>query len=95
MQKSYIFFGLAALALAFYAIEQYDNNTVCHEVKDSYTVRGLRLGPMLVDKCKGQTYILVKNDIDKDENGEKGWYSYRWTTIKFEEYSEPIWKDAK
>jgi hypothetical protein len=91
MKKSHIFFGLATLALALYAIEKHDVNVDCYEI---IPPQG-KFGTMLLDKCKGQTFLPVKEDFDKDDDGKIDGYTYRWTTMRVNKNSEIFWEEKQ
>jgi len=87
MKKSHILFGLATLLLVLYGIIKYDTNTVCYEI---IPPQG-KMDTMLLDKCKGQTLVLVKEEFDENNDGKHERYTYRWTTIRFMSGGEPAW----
>lgn len=87
MKKSHIFFGLAVLALVLYV---FATNTECYEV---IPPQG-RFDTMLVNQCTGKTFLLVKADIDGDDDGKNDGYSYRWTPMRFND-GEIYWEEKK
>jgi hypothetical protein len=93
MNKSQIIFGIAILVLALYGIVQYDRNSVCYEI---ISPQG-KMDTIFLDKCRGQTLVLLREDIDENGDGKMDGYTYRWSTIKIssEEGAELIWKKEK
>lgn len=75
------------MALFLYGIVKYDTNTACYEI---IPPQG-KMDTMLLDKCKGQTLVLVKEDFDEDGDGKTEGYTYRWTPIRFMDGGEPLW----
>ncbi|OIN85577.1 MAG: hypothetical protein AUJ12_08480 [Alphaproteobacteria bacterium CG1_02_46_17] len=92
MQKSHILFGLASLAIVLYGVIQYDTNSSCYEIIPS---QDQEMGTILLDKCQGQTRILITKDVDEDGDGKIDGYTYRWGAIKLIENGQPIWKEKK
>lgn len=88
MKKSHIFFGLAALFVATYGIDKYGANSDCYEI---IPPQG-RLDTMLLDKCKGQTFLLVKEEKDTDEDGKMDGFSFRWTSMRYNSDGEVFWE---
>jgi hypothetical protein len=39
--------------------------------------------------------LLVKEEVDEDEDGKTDGYTYRWTTMTFNHGGEIFWKDTK
>jgi hypothetical protein len=73
-----------------YGIGKYDTNSACYEIIPSqYPV-----GTIFLDKCKGQTRILIKEDVDENEDGKADGYTYLWGRIGFAD-GEPIWRKTK
>ena len=70
MQKVQTTFSLAVILLGVWAIHNYDVNSSCYEIVDA----GPPLGSsILLNKCKGLTWMPVKGDItisDWVENDE-------------------------
>ena len=91
MKKSHVLFGLTSLILVLYGIIKYDTNTACYEI---IPPQG-KMDTMLLDKCKGRTFVLVKESFDEGEDGNAGGFTYRWTTIRFVEGGEPFWSEGK
>lgn len=91
MKKSHILFGLAILAVVLYGIGKYDTNTVCYEI---IPTQG-KIDTILLDKCKGRTLTLVKEDFDSDDDGKNDAYTYRWSNIRFIGGGEPMWEMRK
>lgn len=91
MKKSHMFFGLASLAVILYGIDKYGDNAACYEI---IPPQG-QFDTMLLDRCEGQTFLLVKKDLDEDGDGKTDGYSYRWTTMSFNEGGEVFWEEKK
>lgn len=58
MKKSHVFFGLALLCLGNWGLHLYDANSACYEIVQ---VEQPLHSEILLDKCKGRTWTLVKD----------------------------------
>lgn len=82
MKRSYILLGLTILAFTLYC---YDRNSQCYEIisvdKEARIID--ELGTMLLDKCRGRTYLIVQEDLYDEDGKVKGtaptWVPMNWS----------------
>lgn len=72
-----LLFTLACLALVLYGIHVFDRNSVCYEILPPQG----KFDTMLLDKCRGGTYIAVKEEFDRNQDGKVDGFTYRWTKM--------------
>lgn len=84
MQKSHVLSGFTIVALAIWGIHNFDVNSPCYEIVEKVD---LRIGSVLLDKCKGRTWTLVSDEqeyYEYDEAGNETEVSFEtlvWTRI--------------